>query len=114
MTDTASSSDVEVILIAPNVSEQMGGEAIKALQIYLELDKQGVAIHQIVPAAGAGTPSVAREAAEFAVTSVIRSIQSGGERTGLRLGDGRGIAVEVCGEACCQGTGHVVPAGGDA
>jgi len=37
----------EVLLIAPNVSEQMGGEAIKALQIYLELDKQGVAVHQI-------------------------------------------------------------------
>ena len=37
----------EVILIAPNVSEQMGGEAIKALQIYLELDKQGVRVHQI-------------------------------------------------------------------
>ena len=37
----------EVILIAPNVSEQMGGEAIKALQIYLELEKQGVRVHQI-------------------------------------------------------------------
>ena len=37
----------EVILVAPNVSEQMGGEAIKALQIYLELAKQGVRVHQI-------------------------------------------------------------------
>jgi len=37
----------DVLLIAPNVSEQMGGEAIKALQIYLELDKQGVPVHQI-------------------------------------------------------------------
>jgi glycosyltransferase involved in cell wall biosynthesis len=37
----------EVLLIAPNVSEQMGGEAIKALQIYLELDRQGVPVHQI-------------------------------------------------------------------
>jgi len=37
----------DVILIAPNVSEQMGGEAIKALQIYLELEKQGVRVHQI-------------------------------------------------------------------
>jgi glycosyltransferase involved in cell wall biosynthesis len=37
----------EVLLIAPNVSEQMGGEAIKALQIYLELEKQGVPVHQI-------------------------------------------------------------------
>ncbi len=37
----------EVILVAPNVSEQMGGEAIKALQIYLELAKQGVKVHQV-------------------------------------------------------------------
>jgi glycosyltransferase involved in cell wall biosynthesis len=37
----------EVILVAPNVSEQMGGEAIKALQIYLELARQGVRVHQI-------------------------------------------------------------------
>jgi len=37
----------DVLLIAPNVSEQMGGEAIKALQIYLELDRQGVRVHQI-------------------------------------------------------------------
>jgi glycosyltransferase involved in cell wall biosynthesis len=37
----------DVILIAPNVSEQMGGEAIKALQIYLELERQGVRVHQI-------------------------------------------------------------------
>src|SRR5216683_3199554 len=28
-----------VILIAPNVSEQMGGEAIKALQIFREIKK---------------------------------------------------------------------------
>src|SRR4051812_7093629 len=39
--------DPRVILIAPNVSEQMGGEAIKALQIYQELDRQGVEVHQI-------------------------------------------------------------------
>jgi glycosyltransferase involved in cell wall biosynthesis len=37
----------DVILIAPNVSEQMGGEAIKALQIYLELERQGVRVHQV-------------------------------------------------------------------
>lgn len=37
----------EVILVAPNVSEQMGGEAIKALQIYLELERQGVRVHQV-------------------------------------------------------------------
>jgi glycosyltransferase involved in cell wall biosynthesis len=41
------SRDLRVILIAPNVSEQMGGEAIKALHIYLELAKQGVTVHQI-------------------------------------------------------------------
>jgi glycosyltransferase involved in cell wall biosynthesis len=32
-------SDVTVILIAPNVSEQMGGEAMKALQIFQELKR---------------------------------------------------------------------------
>jgi glycosyltransferase involved in cell wall biosynthesis len=37
----------DVILVAPNVSEQMGGEAIKALQIYLELERQRVSVHQI-------------------------------------------------------------------
>jgi glycosyltransferase involved in cell wall biosynthesis len=36
-----------VILVSPNVSEQMGGEAIKALQIYLELSRRGVSVHQI-------------------------------------------------------------------
>jgi glycosyltransferase involved in cell wall biosynthesis len=38
---------LSVILISPNVSEQMGGEAIKALQIYLELRRQGVRVFQI-------------------------------------------------------------------
>src|ERR1700722_16528848 len=42
-----SASPLCVILVSPNVSEQMGGEAIKALQIYLELDRQGVEVHQI-------------------------------------------------------------------
>jgi hypothetical protein len=28
-------NQLDAILIAPNVSQQMGGEAIKALQIYL-------------------------------------------------------------------------------
>jgi glycosyltransferase involved in cell wall biosynthesis len=37
----------DVLLIAPNVSEQMGGEGIKALQIYRELANQGVRVHQI-------------------------------------------------------------------
>ena len=36
-----------IILVSPNVSEQMGGEAIKALQIYLELKHQGIRVHQI-------------------------------------------------------------------
>ncbi len=36
-----------VILIAPNVSEQMGGESIKALQIYQSLTARGVKVHQI-------------------------------------------------------------------
>ena len=40
-------SGLFVILVSPNVSEQMGGEAIKALQIYRELDRQGIEIHQI-------------------------------------------------------------------
>jgi glycosyltransferase involved in cell wall biosynthesis len=41
-------SDVPpVILIAPNASEQMGGEAIKALQIALELTKRGIRVRQV-------------------------------------------------------------------
>ncbi len=36
-----------VILIAPNVSEQMGGESIKALQIYQSLVARGIKVHQI-------------------------------------------------------------------
>jgi glycosyltransferase involved in cell wall biosynthesis len=44
---TRSMDQYEVILVAPNVSEQFGGEAIKALQIYLELAKQGVKVHQV-------------------------------------------------------------------
>ena len=36
-----------VILIAPNVSEQMGGESIKALQIYQSLAERGIRVHQI-------------------------------------------------------------------
>ena len=36
-----------MILIAPNVSEQMGGEAIKALHVAIELVKRGVRVHQI-------------------------------------------------------------------
>ncbi len=36
-----------VLLVAPSVSEQMGGEAIKAIQIYLELERQGVRVRQL-------------------------------------------------------------------
>lgn len=35
------------ILVSPNVSEQMGGEAIKALQIYLELAHRGARVQQV-------------------------------------------------------------------
>lgn len=40
-------SKPSVILVSPNVSEQMGGEAIKALQIYRELKHLGIHVHQI-------------------------------------------------------------------
>lgn len=43
----AGANELFVILVAPNVSEHMGGEAIKALQIYLELERAGVRVHQI-------------------------------------------------------------------
>lgn len=45
--ELAGSSELFVILVAPNVSENMGGEAIKALQIYLEFERAGVRLHQI-------------------------------------------------------------------
>ena len=35
------------ILVSPNVSEQMGGEAIKSLQICLELSLRGARVHQV-------------------------------------------------------------------
>ena len=35
------------ILVSPNVSEQMGGEAIRALQICLELTLRGARVHQV-------------------------------------------------------------------
>jgi glycosyltransferase involved in cell wall biosynthesis len=40
-------SRLQVILIAPNVAERMGGEAIKALQIYEELARRGIDVHQV-------------------------------------------------------------------
>ncbi len=43
----AEAGGLSVILVNPNVSEQMGGEAIKALQIYQELARQGVRVHQV-------------------------------------------------------------------
>lgn len=39
--------ELHIILVSPNVSEQMGGEAIKALHIYLELKRQGIRLHQV-------------------------------------------------------------------
>ena len=45
--ELSGASELFVILVAPNVSEHMGGEAIKALQIYLELERAGVRVHQI-------------------------------------------------------------------
>jgi hypothetical protein len=38
---------IEVILVAPNVSGQFGGESIKALQTYEALALRGVEVHQI-------------------------------------------------------------------
>ena len=45
--ELAGTDELFVILVAPNVSEHMGGEAIKALQICLELERAGVRVHQI-------------------------------------------------------------------
>lgn len=41
---------MHIILVAPNVSEQMGGEANKALQIYEELTRRGIDAHQVTHA----------------------------------------------------------------
>jgi glycosyltransferase involved in cell wall biosynthesis len=38
---------ISFILVSPNVSEQMGGEAIKSLQICLELTLRGARVHQV-------------------------------------------------------------------
>ncbi len=48
MASAATGDTPFLILIAPNVSERMGGEAIKALQIYHSLVAQGVDVHQVV------------------------------------------------------------------
>ena len=45
--NSTKADNLSIILVSPNVSEQMGGEAIKALQIYLELKRQGIRVHQI-------------------------------------------------------------------
>src|SRR3954449_10813303 len=37
----------QLILVAPNVAERMGGEAIMALQIYEELVRRGIDVHQV-------------------------------------------------------------------
>ena len=48
--DTNQPATPFIILIAPNVSEQMGGEAMMALQIYQSLVDHGVRVHQITHA----------------------------------------------------------------
>jgi glycosyltransferase involved in cell wall biosynthesis len=45
--DSIELEDLSFILVSPNVSEQMGGEAIKALQIYLELEQRGAHVQQV-------------------------------------------------------------------
>jgi glycosyltransferase involved in cell wall biosynthesis len=47
MSDPSTQPPLRVILAAPNVSEQMGGESIKALQIYIELERQGIPVYQV-------------------------------------------------------------------
>jgi alpha-maltose-1-phosphate synthase len=44
---TEGRSELSLILVSPNVSEEMGGEAMKALQIYLEAERQGARVHQV-------------------------------------------------------------------
>jgi glycosyltransferase involved in cell wall biosynthesis len=43
----AEENGLHVILVAPNVAERMGGEALKALQIYEELTRRGIDVHQV-------------------------------------------------------------------
>lgn len=38
---------LRLILVAPNVAERMGGEAIRALQIHDELVRRGIDVHQV-------------------------------------------------------------------
>jgi glycosyltransferase involved in cell wall biosynthesis len=45
--DSTELAGVSFILVSPNVSEQMGGEAIMALQICLELTARGARVHQV-------------------------------------------------------------------
>jgi glycosyltransferase involved in cell wall biosynthesis len=45
--DSGELEGLSFILVSPNVSEQMGGEAIKALQIYLELVQRGARVQQV-------------------------------------------------------------------
>ena len=45
--DSSELEGLSFILVSPNVSEQMGGEAIKALQIYLELVQRGARVQQV-------------------------------------------------------------------
>jgi glycosyltransferase involved in cell wall biosynthesis len=45
--DSTALEGLSFILVSPNVSEQMGGEAIKALQILLELRRRGAQVRQV-------------------------------------------------------------------
>lgn len=70
MTSAAiSTSDrLSVILVATNFSQQMGGEAIKALQIYQELDKKGIEVHQVTHARV--RPEIERDFPQMSVSYV--------------------------------------------
>jgi len=50
MTSSPSPDKPSILLIAPNVSDQMGGEAIKALQIFDSLESLGYEVEQITHA----------------------------------------------------------------
>ena len=73
----AQPADLMVILIAPNVSEQMGGEAIKSYQIYRELAQRG----SIVAIPGKGTrvaepPLAAGHSMPLRRAAVVHQIES--------------------------------------
>jgi glycosyltransferase involved in cell wall biosynthesis len=64
----AADDRLQVILVAPNVTERMGGEAIKALQIYQELARRGIDVHQVTH--GRVRDDLARLHPEMSVTYI--------------------------------------------